>query len=231
MWMTRDVITVLPQVPVVEIAKLMAAKNIRRLPVVDAEGNLLGLVSAQDVWHAFPADVNPFVFTAGKAPDAATLKLTAADVMSTGPMTTEPENSIEEVSRLMLEHKLGALLVTRHDKLVGVITESDIFRAFTELFDLGTHGVRITFDNSKGEDALPLIAEATHRHRLRVMSFIFLHKRERPVCVVQVTGSPAGIEAMLEDIWKSHHQVVSVVHVKAKAEAEDKADGETADKQ
>lgn len=215
MWMSKEVITVTPEVPVTDIAKMMVVRHIRRLPVLDAAGKLLGLVSAQDVLHAFPMDVNPFTFAAGKGPDAATLRLTAADVMVTEPLTTKPETPIEEVARLMLNHKVGAILVMRNYHLVGLITESDIFRAFAELFDPDTHGVRITFDNANGQDAFPMIAELTHRHRLRVMSFVSLHKHDRPLCVMQVTGSPAGIEAMLNDIWKSHHQVVSVIHLEA----------------
>jgi acetoin utilization protein AcuB len=217
MWMSKDVITVTPQVAVTDIAKMMVARSIRRLPVVDAEGKLLGLVSAQDVLHAFPMDVNPFTFAAGKGPDAATLRLTAADVMVKQPLTTTPETPIEVVSRMMLDHKVGAILVMRNEQLLGVITESDIFRAFAELFAADTHGVRITFDNAQGQDAFPLIFEVTHRHRLRVMSFVSMHKHARPLCVVQVTGSPAGIEAMLNDIWKSHHQVVSVIHLEPEA--------------
>jgi acetoin utilization protein AcuB len=215
MWMTKDVITVTAEVPVTDIAKLMVARHIRRLPVVDADGKLIGLVSAQDVLHAFPMDVNPFTFAAGKGPDAATLRLTAADVMVKEPLTTAPETPIEDVARLMLNHKVGAILVMRNEQLLGLITESDIFRAFAELFDPDTHGVRVTFDNSNGQDAFPMIAELTHRHRLRVMSFVSMHKHMRPLCVVQVTGSPEGIEAMLEAIWKSHHQVVSVIHLEA----------------
>lgn len=214
MWMTKEVITATPETLLTDIAKTMAQHRIRRVPIVDAQGQLLGLVSAQDVLHAFPMDVNPFTFMSGKGPDPATLKLVASDVMVADPMTTVPEAPIEEVARTMRDNKIGALLVVRNDHLLGVITESDIFGAFADLFDPGTLGVRVTFDNSHGEDVFPLIAEVTHRHRLRVMSFVSLHKHQRPLCVVQVTGSEAGIEAMLNDIWKSHHQVVSVIHLK-----------------
>ena len=215
MWMTKDVITATPNVALTDIAKTMAENKIRRIPVLDADGKLVGLVSSHDVLHAFPVDVNPFAFMSGKSkgPDAATLKLTAGDVMVHNPLTTSPETPIEVVSRLMLDNKLGALPVMRKDHLLGVITESDIFRAFAELFDPGTHGVRVTFDNANGDDVFPLIAEVTHHHRLRVMSFVSMHKHARPLCVVQVTGTPSGIEAMLNDIWKSHHQVVSVIHL------------------
>ncbi len=213
MWMSKDPITITADVPVVDIARMMREKSIRRLPVVDKAGQLLGLVSSPDVLHAFPADVNPFAVASGQVAGQPAIKQTAADVMSPSPFTAESETPIEEVARLMRNHKIGALPVLRKGLLVGIITESDVFRAFTALFDPGTHGVRITFDNSSGQDVFPLIAEVTHQHRLRVMSFVSLHKHERPLCVVQVTGPERGIEAMLNDIWKSHHQVVNVIRL------------------
>ncbi|MGE0114920.1 MAG: CBS domain-containing protein [Steroidobacteraceae bacterium] len=213
MWMTKDVLTVTPTTPLTDIARTMAEKRIRRIPVVDSGMQLLGLVSSHDVLHAFPADVNPFAFKAGEQPDSVALHMTAANVMVTEPPTTTPEAPIEAAARQMLDAKIGALPVMRRGELVGLITESDVFRAFASIFDPGTHGVRITFDNSSGEDVFPLIADVTHHHRLRVMSFVSLHKHERPLCVVQVTGAESGIEAMLNDIWKSHHQVISVIHL------------------
>ncbi|MGD9843460.1 MAG: CBS domain-containing protein [Steroidobacteraceae bacterium] len=216
MWMSKDLITTSPDVSVVELARLMRDKAIRRLPVVDQAGKLLGLVSSEEVLHAFPPDVNPFAVANGEmSSQQCGVKLTAADVMSLPEFTTEPETPIEEVARVMRDQKIGATLVMRKEMLVGIITESDVFRAFTEIFDPGTHGVRITFDNSAGEDVFPLIAELAHRHHLRVMSFVSLHMHERPLCVVQVTGPERATDAMLNDIWKSHHQVVSVIHLGA----------------
>lgn len=218
MWMSKDVITVTPEVSVVEVARLMGEKRIRRLPVLDHTGNMVGLVSSLEVLHAFPADVNPFALTPNDTVNRnAAIKATAADVMLATPLSTEPEAPIEEAARIMRDHKIGVLPVMRRGLLVGILTESDVFRAFACIFDPGAQGsgqgVRITFDNSAGQDVFPLIAEVTHHHRLRVMSFVSLHKHERPLCMVQVTGKPSGIEAMLNDIWKSHHQVVSVIHL------------------
>ena len=216
MWMTKDVTTVTPDTSVSEIATIMSRQRFRRLPVLestDPQSKLLGLVSSEEVLHAFPADVNPLPFMGGADNKAAlpSINTKARDIMVKHPLTTTPEAPIEEVAKLMREKKIGALPVMRHDTLVGLITESDLFGAFASIFDPGSHGVRITFDNSKGEDVFPLIAQVTHHHRLRVTSFVSLLKHERPVCVVQVIG--ANTESMLNDIWKSHHQVVSVIQL------------------
>ncbi len=219
MWMTKDVITVTADTLVTEIAVIMSQRRIRRLPVIlqeDEISQLLGLVSSQNVLHAFPPDINPLNFfsesnQALREASTTVITLTAKDVMVTNPIVTSPETPIEEVAQLMRDKKIGSLPVMRHGTLVGIITESDLFRAFADIFDPGSHGVRITFDNSRGEDVFPMIAEVTHHHRLRVTSFVSLLKHERPVCVVQVIGT--NTEAMLNDIWKSNHQIVSVVHL------------------
>lgn len=218
MWMTKEVRTVTPDTPLTQIAATMAQQHIRRAPVVASAQEptrLVGMISARDVLHAFPANVNPFSYATSAAPPNGALtpsfKLTAADVMVPDPITTTPEAPIEQVAKIMREHKIGALPVLRNSALVGLITESDIFRAFVELFDQGARGVRITFDNSRGEDVLPLIADMTKKHGLRVTSFVSLLKHQRPMCVVEVIG--ASTDALLDDIWKSHHQVLSVLPI------------------
>jgi acetoin utilization protein AcuB len=63
MWMTRDLVTIGPDTPINEAAALMAQKRIRRLPVVEPHSqgpHLLGIVSAKNILHAFPSNVNPF---------------------------------------------------------------------------------------------------------------------------------------------------------------------------
>jgi acetoin utilization protein AcuB len=216
MWMTKDPITITAEVGFDEIQTILKEKHLRRLPVVDNEGHLIGLIQSGSA----------ILDTTSKVPvlhigddelhtKGSELSLTAASIMT--PLdrlhTTEPERPIEEVARIMSDNKIGVLPVIRKGQLAGIITDTDVFHALTTIFNPGTNGVRITFDNASGEDVFPLISEVTHQHRLRVMSFVSMHKHERPLCVVQVTGPERGIEAMLNDIWKSHHQVVSVVHL------------------
>ena len=95
--------------------------------------------------------------------------------------------------------------------LVGLITESDIFRAMVEVFEARERAVRITFSLKPGEDILPLVAEIARRRSLRVTSFMALSHHEPPLCVVQLAG--AKLEEALEDVWKSQHRVMNVVQL------------------
>jgi acetoin utilization protein AcuB len=223
MWMTRELQTVAPSATLAQIATHMARQKIRRLPVVSASAEgpkLLGIVTHSDLLHAFPANINPFAVNAAEGVstiEAATGKshVTAADLMARDPIVTTPDAPIEAAARLMLDHKIGALPVVSQHLLVGLITESDIFRAMVEVFEAPDRAIRITFSLSPGEDVLPLIAEIARRRAMRVTSFMALPRHEPPVCVVQLAGTQ--VEEALEDVWKSHHRVMNVINLAAES--------------
>jgi acetoin utilization protein AcuB len=217
MWMTRELITVSSTLPLSGIARLMAEKRIRRVPVTAAQDStqLLGIVSHSDVLHAFPARLNPFSPSATEElaalEQSSAKRVTAADLMQRDPHTTAPDAPLESAARLMRQHKIGALPVVKGQALVGMITESDIFRAMVELFEARERAVRITFGVNADEDVLPLVAEIARRRNLRVTSFMALPRHDPPVCVAQLAGE--HIEAALEDLWNSKHRVMNVVHL------------------
>lgn len=124
-WMTRDVISISPDTSLTEAHQIMKTKRIRRLPVVD-RGNVVGIVTLGDVRGAEPSmasslsiwEVNDLL---------ANLKV--SKIMTRNPITIDQNASIGEAARLMLENKFSGLpVVDEQNHLVGIITESDIFR-------------------------------------------------------------------------------------------------------
>ncbi|MGA2509356.1 MAG: CBS domain-containing protein [Candidatus Acidiferrales bacterium] len=211
MWMIRNLITIGPDAPIAKAAALMAQRRIRRLLVVESqqgEPRLLGIVSATDILHAFPSDVNPFAVLVRETAEE---RVATREIMKSNPLTVMPDTPIEEAALLMRERKFGALPVVREGKLMGIITESDIFRAFVSIFSSPQAGVRITFAVDDHEDAFGLVAGLTAGHAVHVLSLFTSVQGDTPVCVVRLTG--AGIEAMLEDLWKSHHRVLDVLRL------------------
>jgi len=209
MWMTRNVVTIRPQAPLTEAAELMAAKHIRRLPVVEVHGQglqLLGIVSARDILHAFPPDVNPFAIV---PPKAGTVPVTVEHIMTPRPETIAPEAPIEAAAELMAEKKIGALPVVQGQKLAGLITESDIFRAFVSFFASPESNVRITFDISASEDVFDWLSHETRQRNLRIISLVSSQQENVPVCVVRVAGHT--VDEFVEDLWDSGHRVLSVL--------------------
>lgn len=219
MWMTREVITVAPSATLAQSAAIMARYKIRRLPVVSTSPDgprLLGIIARSNVLHAFPADINPFAVNATESmaaieQGAGKNKVTASDLMSRDPQITTPDAPIETAARLMRDHKFGGLPVVANHVLVGIITESDIFRAMLEVFEAPDRAIRITFSLTPGEDVLPLVADIAQRRDMRITSFMSLPQHEPPVCVVQLAGEK--VEEALEEVWKSRHRVLNVVHL------------------
>ncbi|HSQ03217.1 MAG TPA: CBS domain-containing protein [Burkholderiales bacterium] len=211
MWMTREVATIEPAVPINEALALMVKRHVRRLPVVEAHdggARLVGMVTATDIRRAYPSDVNPFSIV---APDAEGIATTTAEIMSRRLWTTAPDAPIEKAAAEMRERRIGALPVVRNGALVGLITESDIFRAFVAILHSPDAGARVTFDASRHEDVFGLIAEYARRHRVRVLSLVSAEQHDHPVCVVRLAG--AGIDKMLDDLWASGHAVLNVLRL------------------
>lgn len=126
---TRDVITVTPNTTLPEARRLMDGNDIRRLPVV-AGGELVGIITLLDLMRAAPSPATSLsVWEINYLLD----KLTVAEVMTSPVMTVAPDTDLYEVARLMLAHKIGGLPVMENGKLVGIITESDVFRVMVEL--------------------------------------------------------------------------------------------------
>ena len=195
-------------VKVAEAAALMSRKQIRRLLVVEERENgkfLLGIVAARDILRVFPPNVNPFAI---EVPVIRQSLTEVGEIMHHEIITTTPETPIEEAAALMRSEKIGALPVLRHGLLAGLITESDIFKAFVGLFSPVKNSVRITFDAGVGEDILSTLIEMSKRDNVKVVSLIWAHLDNQPVCVIRVIGD--GVDKMLEDIWETGHIVLDV---------------------
>ncbi len=211
MWMTRDVQTVSPDTPIVEAARLMASRRIRRLPVVAAGPGgerLLGIVTATDLLHAAPPDVNPFALHSAAASRSI---VKVGELLHHEPTTIRPDEPVEAAAALMRARKVGGLPVVRDGRLVGLITESDVFRAFVSLFAATHRGLRVTFDASHCAHPFATVAALAVGQPLEVRSLVVSRQEDVPVCVVRVEGS--GAQAFVDALWAAGHRVLNVLAV------------------
>jgi acetoin utilization protein AcuB len=133
----------------------MQAQKVRHLPVVNKSGEMVGLVTEGDLLKAEPSDVTALsIWEIHSLLDRVTVK----SVMIRDVITTTEDVPIEEAAHLLLEHKIGCLPVMRAGKLVGIITESDLFRTFMELFAARQKGLRITMEVPDREGELAKVA-------------------------------------------------------------------------
>jgi acetoin utilization protein AcuB len=137
--MTFPVITVSPDLPIAEALSLMRKEHIRRTPVTQ-NGKLIGIVSNEDLLNASPSpatSLSVFEMTYLLS------KITVKDVMSKNVLTITEDMPIEEGARIMADNKIGGLPVVRGEELVGIITETDLFKVFLELMGAREKGVRV----------------------------------------------------------------------------------------
>jgi acetoin utilization protein AcuB len=139
--MSRHPLTVKPDTPVDTALKRMREERIRRFPVVDNQGKLVGIVSDKDLLYAAPSPATSlsiyelhYLYS----------RITIEEVMTRKVITVEDTDPLEEAARIMVDNKVGGLPVMRDDKLVGIITETDIFKTFMEMMGARDEGLRLT---------------------------------------------------------------------------------------
>ncbi len=139
--MTPRPITVNEETSLPEALELMRKEKIRRLPVLDKHGKLVGIVTELDLLRASPSPATtlsiyeiPYLLS----------KVKMRDIMTRKVITVTEDTPIEEAARIMADNKIGGLPVMRDDKLVGIITETDIFKLMLELFGARQSGIRVT---------------------------------------------------------------------------------------
>jgi len=138
--MTPDPVTVSPNVSVLEALRLMNDRKIRRLPVVDS-GKLVGIVTDRDLLLASPSPATTLAIW--EIHDLLG-KLTVEKVMASEVISVDEETPLEEAARIMADNRVGGLPVLRGGKLVGIISESDLFKTLLLLLGGRRPGVRIT---------------------------------------------------------------------------------------
>lgn len=203
-WMTRDPVTVTADATVGEAAATMSRGRFRRLPVVDGEV-LVGIISRGDLLRAAPADVNPFSVEGTSAP---ALARAVREVMSESPRTVTPEAPLEVAAELLTMHKIGAAPVVSKQGLVGIVTDSDIFRAFSAAFGGTVPGIRVTFEAQPGEDVFATAFTLAQRHHMAIASAARVRQDDRVTFVVRFLGNDSS--GLVEALWDSGHRVVSV---------------------
>jgi acetoin utilization protein AcuB len=127
--MTTPAITVGLDMPVLEAQQLMASHRIRHLPVTDT-GRLMGIVTDRDIRLNLPS---PATSLSMWEVNYLLARLTVESAMHRAVITVEPDRSAAEAAYIMLDHKIGALPVVDGGIVVGIVTESDMLRAFTTM--------------------------------------------------------------------------------------------------
>ncbi len=138
--MSRPVISLSPETPVNEALAMFREEHIRRAPVMK-EGKLLGIVSERDLLNASPSPVTSLSIW---ELNYLISKVTVKSVMSKKVVTVDQDTPIEEAARIMADKKIGGVPVVSAGKVVGIITETDLFKILLELMGARQKALRVT---------------------------------------------------------------------------------------
>ena len=150
--MSRNPVTITSDMPITDALRVMRQNQVRKLPVLDQDGRMVGIVSEKDLLYASPSPASSLSIY---EMHYMLSRLSVTELMTTDVITISPDVPLEEAARIMTDNKIGGLPVMENGELVGIITETDIFKVFLELLGAREKGLRLTieFPERKGEIA------------------------------------------------------------------------------
>jgi acetoin utilization protein AcuB len=208
--MTSDPIVVIDTTLFEDALRLMRDKKVRRLPVVNKDGRLVGIVAERDLLYASPSPAtNLSVFEVHYQ----LAKMSVQDVMAKRVITVGEDCPLEEAARIMVDHKIGSLPVVTGGKLVGIITETDIFRTFLEILGGREPGLRLTLDVTEGKGVLAGIAGEIARAGGNILSVASFQAPDADQRIVYVKVTGAAKEDLLNGLEAAGARVLDAQEV------------------
>ncbi len=197
--MTKNPVTITLDKSVPEAKELMRANNINKLPVVDKSGVLVGIITRNDLVKASPSDATTLdMFELSYLLN----KMTVEKVMVKKVKTVSPEETVEEAARLLDDYNIGCMPVLQGDLVVGIITESDLFKAFIDMFGTRHAGVRATFTMGDEPGSLSAFTKSLAELGGNIVSLVTAESDEagKRTVTMRVTGVE---KQQMEDLIKS----------------------------
>jgi len=205
-FMTENPVTVSPDDSVANAFALLKEHNVRRLPVVDANGFLVGIVTDSDLLKASPSGATTLNIW---ELNYLLSKMKIRDLIHHDVVTIDADEPLEKAALLMREKGIGGIPVMSEGRLVGIITESDIFKAFMEVMGLGERGARLTLELEHKPGQILQVAQILKAEGLNIESIATFHGRKPETREVVVRVKSTEPEALVEKLRAAG---INVVH-------------------
>lgn len=176
-WMSTELVTVNEDTSVMEASQLCREKGVRRLPVLNKKGRLVGMVSDRDIKEASPSkattlDVHELYYLLSK--------LKIKDIMSKTPITIGPDETIEKAAVVMLKRRISGLpVLDSQGNLIGLLTQGDVFRVLTSITGIYQGGVLFAFELEDRPGSIKEVADVIRKTGGRLCS-ILTHYENAP---------------------------------------------------
>ena len=169
-WMTADVITVDPETSMMRAAKLMKEKGIRRLPVVDDKGKVVGMLSDRDVKEASPSkattlDVHELYYLLSE--------IKVKNIMTPNPITIRETDTVVKCAAIMHDKKISGIPVLNgQDELVGIMTQNEVYRVLLSITGIYHGGIQMGLTLSDQRGTLKEVLDILRGHKAKVISIL-----------------------------------------------------------
>jgi acetoin utilization protein AcuB len=203
-WMTSDVMTIDEDTSMMKASQIMKENNIRRLPVMH-KGKLVGMVTDRDIKEASPSkattlDVHELYYLLSE--------LKVKDIMSKNVFTIGPEETVEKAAVKMLEHRISGLpVVNDKGKVVGVITQGDIFKVLVSLTGIYRGGIQFAFNLEDRPGSIKEVGDLIRKHGGRMVSILTSYDMCDEGCrhvYIRIKEIPEDkLKALTEDLDKN----------------------------
>lgn len=208
--MTRNPVTATPEMSIAEASSLMKQEKVHRLPVLDKDKKLVGLITEKDILYASPSPASSLSIH-----EMAYLlsKLTVKKLMSKNVVTINKDTTVEEAARMMVDQDLSCLPVLEGDKLIGIVSKSDMFKILLELFGARHFGVRVSFIVEDKPGTIAKISQALSEQGIDIITFGTFMGTDpsNAICTIKVQGAP--ISKVVEIIKPFVSQILDVREV------------------
>lgn len=168
-WMTKEVITVNVEDSMWDATKLMKKNDIRRLPVIK-KGKLVGIITDRDLKRASASDANTL-----EVHEVLYLlsEIKVKDIMTKDPITVPFDYTAEETAEVLLENKIsGVPVVDDRHQIVGVITQTDLFKVMVSLTGLKKRGIKFAFQLEDKPGSIKEVADIIRKHGGRMATIL-----------------------------------------------------------
>jgi acetoin utilization protein AcuB len=206
-WMTKEPLVVFPKTSIEEAIRVMRENRVRHLPVVTERDILTGIVTQTDLLQASPS---PATSLSVWEVNFLLAKMQVRDAMTTRVVVVDGECPLEEAALVMAEHKFGCLPVVHGRRLVGIITETDLFNIFTEQLGARSTGVRLMLEIDDRRGTLAALTGRVSELGGNIVRLTTLPGKERGRAIVTVKIEGADQESLVEGLPAVGAQVLDV---------------------
>lgn len=194
--MKKNPITTTAETSIVDVADILKENHIHRLPVLDKKGKLIGVITEKDILHASPSPVSslsvyemPYMLS----------RLKVSNLMTKNVRTIDPDTTVEEAAKIMVDDDLSCLPVIEGEKLVGIVSKSDMFKVLYELFGSLVKGTRVTFLFNQRSGEISRLSTALANKGFDIISIgTFVDKGEKDGVLTTIKVRTENSEGVLE---------------------------------